>query len=137
MLTGIVGASGTARRGQRLADGRALAIALTVRLETPGEACVAIVTGVAIDWPGLPEEVALRLDDRLYDGLYDGLAAVEGDLPPGRLRVSVTALDAEPALASALPPGDWLAVAALGDTLAALAAEATGVAWAGLRAALS
>ncbi len=130
----IVRVEGSASGVHRLADGRELALALTVRLETPGEACVAIVAAVLIGYaPSLSEEVAVRLDDRLYDGLYAGLAVAEGALPPGRLRIGVVAVQSEPALTGALlPSGDWVAVGALGETLAALAAEATVRAWGAL-----
>ena len=131
-------AEGAAERTIGLADGKSVRLALTVRLETPGEACVAISSTVAfLHEPPLPDDIAVRLDDRLYDGLYDGLAAVDGPLPPERLRLAITALTSEPPLATILTPiatpvatpVDWRLVAALGDTLAALAAEAVARAW--------
>ncbi len=126
-------AEGQAARTVRLADGREVRLALTVRLETPGEACVAVSSTVAFAYaPPLPDDVAVRLDDRLYDGLYGGLATIEGPLPPERLRLHVTALRSEPPLAALLTPIEWAIVRELGDLLADLAAEATQRAWPGL-----
>lgn len=113
-----------------LPAGGSLALALRVRLSTPGETCVAVASSVAFAYaPPLPADVAVRLDDRLYDGLYDGLALVEGALPPERLRMAVVALTSTPPLAALLDPVDWPLVGAIGDRLAALVAEAFGAAW--------
>lgn len=123
-------ADGVASGTVPLADGTALELRVTVRLTTPGEACVAVSSSVAFSYaPALPDDVAVRLDDRLYDGLYDGLAEVEGALPPGRLRLDVVALDAMPALADLLDPVDWLLVGTIGERLAQLSAEAVRSAW--------
>lgn len=117
-----------------LADGREVCFALTVRLETPGEACVAVSSSVAFVYdPPLPDDVAVRLDDRLYDGLYDGLALIEEPLPPERLRLQIVSLRSEPPLATLLTPIDWLLVRELGDLLAPLAAEGVQRAWSQLR----
>ncbi len=127
-------ADGVARGTVPLQAGPPLDLRVTVRLTTPGEACVAVSSSVAFTYaPSLPDDVAVRLDDRLYDGLYDGLAEVEGALPPGRLRLAVIALDAVPSLAAVLEPIDWLLVGTIGDQLAALAAEAVRAAWLALR----
>ncbi len=112
-----------------LLDGQALTLTLTVRLATPGDACVAVSSQIALNYPGLTDEIAVRLDDRLYDGLYDGLAAAEGPLPPERLRMQVLALDAEPPLATILTPVNWNVVRELGDQLATLAAAGVLAAW--------
>lgn len=133
-ITGTRTADGVASGSVPLSDGTALELRVTVRLTTPGEACVAVSTSVAFAYaPPLPDDVAVRLDDRLYDGLYDGLAKVEGALPPGRLRLAVIALDTAPPLAHILDPIDWPLVATIGERLAQLAAEAVGVAWPALR----
>lgn len=116
-----------------LPAGGALALTLRVRLTTPGEACIAVASSVAFAYtPSLPDDIAVRLDDRLYDGLYDGLAAAEGALPPERLRMAVVSLISTPPLSTLLDPVDWLLVGVIGDYLATLAAEAFGVAWPGL-----
>ena len=123
-------ATATASRSQHLGDGRDLALTLTVRLETPGDCCVAITSAVAFAYePPLADDIAVRLDDRIYDGLYAGLAALDGPMPPEHLKVAVVALASEPPLARLLEPVDWRTVAAIGDHLAALAAEAVGLAW--------
>lgn len=123
-------AEGRAARSVRLAAGDEVQLALTVRLETPGEACVAVSSTVAFAYePTLPDDVAVRLDDRLYDGLYDGLALIEGPLPPERVRLQIIALRSAPPLATLLTPLDWLTVRELGDILAALATEAVVQAW--------
>lgn len=123
-------AEATVARTALLADGRAVRLTLTVRLETPGEACVAVSSTVACAYePPLPDDVAVRLDDRLYDGLYDGLALIEGPLPPERLRVCIADLSSDPPLATLLTPVDWPTVRELGDILAALAAEGVRRAW--------
>jgi len=129
-ITGTRTADGVASGTVSLADGTPLDLRVTVRLTTPGEACVAVSSSVAFSYvPPLPDDVAVRLDDRLYDGLYDGLAGVEGALPPGRLRLAVLALDTAPPLAHVLDPVDWFLVGTIGERLAQLAAEAVGIAW--------
>jgi hypothetical protein len=123
-------ATGEVTRTVQLADGREVRFALTVRLETPGEACVAVSSTVAFAYdPPLPDDAAVRLDDRLYDGLYDGLALIEEPLPPERLRLQIVSLRSEPTLAALLTPLDWLLVRELGDLLAPLAAEGVQRAW--------
>jgi hypothetical protein len=132
-ITATRTADGVASGTVPLSDGTTLALRVTVRLTTPGEACVAISSSVAFSYtPPLPDEVAVRLDDRLYDGLYDGLAEVEGALPPGRLRLTVIALDATPPLAQLLDPIDWPLIGTIGERLAALSAEAVRAAWPGV-----
>jgi hypothetical protein len=131
-------AKATVGRAAVLVDGRAVQLHLTVRLETPGEACVAVSSTVAFSYePPLPDEIAVRLDDRLYDGLYDGLALIEGPLPPERLRLRIVDLRSEPPLATLLGPVDWHVVRALGDLLAELAAEGVVRAWPSLRDAVA
>jgi len=133
-ITGIRTADGVASGTVPLADGTALELCVTVGLTTPGETCVAVSSSVAFAYaPALPDDIAVRLDDRLYDGLYDGLAEVEGALPPGRLRLAVIALDTVPALARVLDPVDWPLVDTIGERLAQLAAEAVRAAWPALR----
>jgi hypothetical protein len=123
-------AAATVTRAVCLEDGRAARLELAVRLETPGEACVAVSSTVAFTYdPALSDEVAVRLDDRLYDGLYDGLALIEDPLPPERLRLRLVALRCEPPLAALLTPINWPTVRELGDHLAALAAEGVQQAW--------
>jgi hypothetical protein len=123
-------AGGTATGTYHLADGRGVTLTLAVRLETPGDCCVAISSAVAFAYePPLPDDVAVRLDDRIYDGLYDGLAEIEGPLPPEHLKVAVEALTSEPPLAAMLEPVNWKVIIGIGDRLAALAAEAVGAAW--------
>ena len=128
----------TVTRIAHLTDGRAVQLGLTVRLETPGEACVAVSSTVAFAYePPLPDEIAVRLDDRLYDGLYDGLALIDDPLPPERLRLRLVNLRCAPALASLLTPVDWQTVRELGDQLAALAAAGVQQAWPELQRAFS
>jgi hypothetical protein len=102
-------AEGQAGAHRAPGDGREVRLALTVRLETPGEACVAVSSAVAFAYaPPLPDDVAVRLDDRLYDCLYDGPGdQSRGQLPPERLRLHVTALRSEPPLAALLTPIEW------------------------------
>lgn len=134
IITATRTAEGVARGTVPLHAGPPLDLRVTVRLTTPGEACVAVSSSVAFTYvPSLPDDVAVRLDDRLYDGLYDGLVEVEGALPPGRLRLAVIALDAVPSLAAVLEPIDWLLVGTIGDRLATLTAEAVRAAWPALR----
>ena len=141
MLTDLIPFGVTTRIAEGVAsgtvpcpDGTTLSLRVTVRLTTPGEACVAISASVAFAYaPSLPDDLAVRLDDRLYDGLYGGLAEVEGALPPGRIRLEVLALDAAPPLAQMLDPVDWSLVGKVGDRLAQLAAEAVRAAWPALR----
>lgn len=124
----------TVERTVQLADGREVRLTLALYLETPGEACVAVSSTVAFSYdPPLPDDVAVRLDDRLYDGLYDGLALIEGPLPPERLRLRITALRTDPPLVTLLTPVDWPIVRELGDILATLSAEGVQRAWPGLR----
>lgn len=126
-------AEGVATRTATLSDGRAVRFSLTMRLVTPGEACVAVSSTVAFVYdPPLPDDVAVRLDDRLYDGLYDGLALIEGPLPPERLRLQIVSLRCEPTLAALLTPIDWPLVRQLGDLLAPLATEGVRRAWPGV-----
>ena len=107
-----------------------LTLRLTVRLETPGECCANIATMIAFDYaPPLPADVAVRLDDRLYDGVYAALAEINGPFPPEGVRVTLLALESTPTLAEALPPEGWAAVAALGDGCFALARAAVARAW--------
>src|SRR5215218_4189025 len=123
-------ASGTATGTYQLADGRGVNFTLTVHLETPGDCCVAISSAVAFAYePPLPDDIAVRLDDRIYDGLYDGLAEIEGPLPPEHLKVAVEALTSDPPLAAVLELVNWQVVTGIGDRLAALAAEAVAAAW--------
>lgn len=127
-------AEATVGRAVVLVDGRAVQLHLTVRLETPGEACVAVSSTVAFSYePPLPDDIAVRLDDRLYDGLYDGLGLIEGPLPPERLRLRLVELRSEPPLATLLTPVEWRTVRELGDLLAELAAEGVVRAWSSLR----
>lgn len=126
----ILRAEATAARAVALPNGRELTLTLTARLETPGECCVAISSTVAFAYePPLIDDIAVRLDDRIYDGLYDGLAAIEGPMPPEHLKVAVVALSSAPPLATVLEPVDWKVIGALGDQLAAVAAAAVGLAW--------
>ena len=128
----------TVTRTARLADGRAVQLQLAVRLETPGEACVALSSTIAFAYePPLPDEIAVRLDDRLYDGLYDGLALIEDPVPPERLRLRLVDLRCEPPLATLLTPVDWQIVRELGDLLAALSAEGVQQAWPELQQAVN
>jgi hypothetical protein len=133
-ITRTRSAEGVASGTVPLADGTTLDLRVTVRLTTPGEACVAVSSGVAFAYaPPLPDDLAVRLDDRLYDGLYAGLAEVEDPLPPERLRLTVATLDTTPPLAHVLDPVDWCLVGTIGERLARLAAEAVRAAWPALR----
>lgn len=121
-----------------LPGGATVAITLTVRLETPGECCADIASTLAFGYaPPLPDDIAVRLDDRLYDGLYDGLADAPGALPPGKLAVAITALASEPPPAALVAGNDWALIGALGDALAGAARSAVLAAWDGLQRQLS
>ena len=116
-----------------LPDGRSLSIALTVRLETPGECCADIASTLAFAYdPPLSDDVSVRFDDRLYDGVYAGFADAPGALPPAGLKVAITELRCEPSLASVVSPPDWVVIGALAQAFEALASEAFQVAWAEL-----
>jgi hypothetical protein len=111
--------------------GGTVALAVTVRLETPGEPCAPLSTLLHVEHePGLPEAARTTLDDRLYDGAHAGFAATEGPVPPEGVRIVVTALSARPPLTTLLA-GDGRAriVAALGDCLAELTREAVERGW--------
>jgi hypothetical protein len=113
-----------------LPGGVDVSVALTVRLETPGECCADIASTLAFAYdPSLPDDVAVRLDDRLYDGIYAGLAEAPGALPPGRLKVAITEFRSEPPLADLVSPPDWGRIGALGEALGALSAEAFLAVW--------
>jgi hypothetical protein len=123
-------AEATASHSCALPAGQPVLLRLTARLETPGECCANIATTIAFDYaPPLPADVAVRLDDRLYDGVYAALAEIDGPFPPEGVRVTLLALEGTPALADALPPEDWVAVGALGDGCFALARAAVAQAW--------
>lgn len=113
----------------RLTDGRTLTLRLHVRAETPGECCVGIASSLRFDYePPLAADIAVRFDDRLYDGLYAGLAALAGPMPPEHLKVEVVALASDPALAIFVAGEDWSVIGQIGAALEALAAEAAGLA---------
>ena len=114
-----------------LPGGLGVVLGVRVRVTTPGECCVAIASSLRFEYdPPLPDDIAVRLDDRLYDGLYAGLATLDGPLPPGHLQVAVVEVRAVPSLASLVGAGDWAVIGALGDALAeravAAVAEAAG-----------
>lgn len=122
-------ASASQQRTVALA-GQTLTLELTVQLTTPGDACVVISSHLGFTHtPALPDDIAVRLDDRLYDGIYDGLALVPGPLPPERLRVQVISLTSDPPLATLLVPPDWRLIGLVGDELATLASDTVQLAW--------
>jgi hypothetical protein len=124
----------TLTRALPLPDGTALALAVTIRLETPGECCADIASTLAYSYdPPLPDDIAVRLDDRLYDGIYAGLAEAPGALPPGKLKVAITGLASEPPLATVLDGTDWPLIGAVAAALEELASAAFQAAWAELR----
>ena len=127
-------AEATIERTTCLSNGREVRLTLDLSLETPGEACVAVSSTVAFTYePPLPDDIAVRLDDRLYDGLYDGLALIEGPMPPERLRLRINTLQSTPSLAVLLTQIDWSAVREIGDILAVMSAEGVVQAWPSLR----
>lgn len=118
-----------------LPGGATLSIALTLCLETPGECCADIASTLAFAYePPLPDDVAVRFDDRLYDGVYAGFAEAPGALPPAGLKVAITALRCEPPLATVVTPPDWVLIGELARVMEGLAVEAFLAAWAGLQA---
>jgi hypothetical protein len=123
-------AEATASHSCGLPPGQPVLLQLTARVETPGECCANIATTIAFDYaPPLPADVAVRLDDRLYDGVYAALAEIDSPFPPEGVRVTLLTLDSTPAIAEALPPDDWAAVGALSDCCYALARAAVARAW--------
>ena len=117
-----------------LPGGVAVAVGLTVRLETPGECCADVASTLAFSYdPPLPDDVAVRLDDRLYDGIYAGLAEAPGAMPPGRLKVAITGFRSEPPLLEMVSPPNWALIGALGEALGELSAEAFLAAWGEMR----
>lgn len=131
-MTAMIAERAVERRAARecaLADGRPVALAVTARVTTPGECCVNIASTLRFDYaPPLPDDVAVRLDDRLYDGLYAGLAALDGPLPPEHLKVVIVGVASAPSLATLVAGGDWPVIGQLGAALEALAAEAVAAA---------
>lgn len=121
-----------------LPGGATLSLAVTVRLETPGECCADIASTLAFAYaPPLPDDVAVRIDDRLYDGIYSAFAEAPGALPPAGLKVAITELRCEPPLATVVSPPDWRVIGTLAEALQALVAEAFLAAWVDLRASRS
>ena len=121
-----------------LAGGGSLSLALTLRLATPGECCADIASTLAFAYaPPLPDDVAVRLDDRLYDGIYAAFAEAPGALPPAGLKVAITELRCAPPLAAVVSPPDWRMIGSLAETLQAMAVEAFLAAWANLQRSLS
>lgn len=105
-------------------------LAMTVRLEIPGEPCVAIATALTFDYdPELAEGVQYALDDRLYSGIYAGLAAAEGPLPPEGLKITVSSLSSTPSLAHLLQHDRLSDQIIAGDYLEELAGAATERVW--------
>ena len=101
-----------------LPDGVSVAVALTLRLETPGECCADIASTLAFSYePPLPDDVAVRLDDRLYDGIYAGFAEASGTLPPEGLKVAISEVRSEPPLVELVSPPDWGRIGALAEAL--------------------
>lgn len=121
-----------------LPNGEMLSIALTLRLETPGECCADIASTLAYAYePPLPDDVAVRFDDRLYDGVYAGFAEAPGALPPAGLKVAITELCCEPPLATVVSPPDWPLIGELAQSMERLAVAAFLVAWDELQAKLT
>ena len=113
-----------------LPDGVSLAVALTLRLETPGECCADIASTLAFSYdPPLPDDIAVRLDDRLYDGIYAGFAEAPGALPPAGLKVAIREFRSDPPLVELVSPPDWGRIGALGEALGRVSAEAFLAAW--------
>ena len=128
----------TLTRSLPLPDGATLALTIMLRLETPGECCADIASTLAYSYdPPLPDDVAVRLDDRLYDGIYAGLAEAPGALPPGKLKVAITGLHSDPPLATVLDGTDWTLIGAVAATLEDMASAAFLAAWSELQHLLS
>lgn len=124
----------TLTRALALPGGADLSVALTLRLATPGECCADVASTLAFSYePPLTDDVAVRLDDRLYDGIYAALAEAPGALPPAGLAVAITELRSDPPLATVVTPPDWALIGALAEALQGLVAEAFLAAWAELR----
>lgn len=120
----------TIEREVMLPDGVRLAVALTLRLETPGECCADIASTLAFAYdPPLPDDVAVRLDDRLYDGIYAGFAEAAGALPPEGLKVAIGGFRSDPPLLELVSPPDWIRIGALAEALGAVSCEAFLAAW--------
>jgi hypothetical protein len=113
-----------------LPDGTSVVVALTLRLETPGECCADIASTLAFSYdPPLPDDIAVRLDDRLYDGIYAGFAEAPGALPPAGLKVAISEFRSDPPLVELVSPLDWERIGALGEALGRVSAEAFLAAW--------
>jgi hypothetical protein len=124
-----------ARECRFTARGPAVALALTARLETPGEPCVAISTELLFAYDdAIPEELQYALNDRLFAGIY---AALDGarPLPPEGLRVVIPALHIDPSLARLLRADPFAGARIAGGHLEELAREAVAAAWRQLDAA--
>lgn len=124
-----------ARECRFAASGLAVALALTARLETPGEPCVAISTELVFAYDdAIPEELQDALNDRLFAGIYTALDGAR-PLPPEGLRVVILALHTDPPLARLLRADPLVGARIAGDHLEELAREAVAAAWRQLDAA--
>jgi hypothetical protein len=137
MLVELVHGQAIEHRAERvvtLPDGVILAVALTLRLETPGECCADIASTLAFSYePPLPDDIAVRFDDRLYDGIYAGFAEAPGALPPDGLKVAISAFRSDPPLVELVSPPDWGRIGALGEALGRVSTEAFLAAWGELK----
>ena len=104
-------------------------IALSLRLEIPGEVGVSTVIGLEYE-PKLPDTIQDTLHQCLYDGAHSGLAVGSGPWPENGVRVIITSLRISPASNAS---GDLLGLSRISRLLQLVTSQAVLTIWEGLK----